>query len=187
MRKIIVSILATALLLIGCSPSSTMSITPSKFSDETEAILNVIGGDDLQFFDISLDETAKSYEIIAYLCTDSSWQESGKIMGGVEDSNFQIAIEVTDTSFTIYSIDDNGHSKSHYPDIGIDFSSVLANGGAKLEVETDIVLNEEIPLLIKIGTDESSMAIYDINELFQVYDYEIGVAFTLKVSDKEVE
>ncbi len=188
MRKITGLVLSAMLFLVGCSANAaSMSVTPSQFSEETEAVLDVIGGDDLEFFDISLDESAKSFEVIAYSCIDGVWSEAGKIMGDVEESDFQIAIEISNSSYTYYKIDESGHTKSHYPDLGIDFSSVLANGGTKLQSETAIVLNEEIPLYIKIGTDDNGIPIYDISDGFEVYDSEIGIAFTLKVLDTEIE
>ncbi len=188
MKKIAVLLLSAMLFLVACSASAaSMNISPAQFSEETESILNVVGGGDLEFFDISLDESAKSYEIIAYVCTNGVWSESGKVMGAVQESDFQIGVEITNNSFTYYKIDDSGHTKSHYPDLAIDFSNVLATGGTKLQGETAIVLNEEIPLYIKIGTDDNGIPIYDINEGFEVYDSEIGIAITIKVSDKVIE
>ena len=49
-----------------------MYIKPSELSDETMEVLDLFD-DEIQFFDISFDETVKSYAISVWVYRDGEW------------------------------------------------------------------------------------------------------------------
>lgn len=81
MKKAISILLAVAMLLSLCACSrnkrSVMTIKPSEFSKETQEVLDLFD-DEIRFFDISLDETVKSYTISVWVYRDGTWNEDGK-------------------------------------------------------------------------------------------------------------
>ena len=83
MKKTISILLAVAMLLSLCACSrnkrSVMNIRPSEFSKETQEVLDLLD-DEIQFFDISLDETVKSYTISVWAVTEHG-MKTAKHMG----------------------------------------------------------------------------------------------------------
>ena len=59
--------------------------------------------------------------------------------------------------------------------------------GSRVEGETQLVLNEETPIWMKIGSETSSMENYNVTEDFRTMDCNAGVVITLTVSDELVE
>ncbi len=57
-----------------------MYIKPSELSDETMEVLDLFD-DEIQFFDISFDETVKSYAISVWGYRDGEWAEDGMTVG----------------------------------------------------------------------------------------------------------
>lgn len=185
LHLVMVFLLILALTACSAGAPAAMSIQPSKFSEETKKVLDLLD-DEMQFFDIRLDESIKSYTISVWAYRDGEWHEDGKI--DVENivPNGQIAIRLTESSCGLYVIDDTGHSKYGYPVIETDFENAVGIGGTRIEKETPIELHKEIPIWVKIGTDKSSMRAMDITENFRAYDCNAGVAITLIVSDELV-
>lgn len=69
-----------------------MSIKPSEFSEETLKVLDFFD-DELQFFDIKLDETVKSYTMSIWVYRDGEWYEDGMTTGQVDYLSNQVAVE----------------------------------------------------------------------------------------------
>ena len=84
MKKIIYALLVGVIIFTLCACSqnkhSTMYIKPSELSDETMEVLGLFD-DEIQFFDISLDENVKSFEISVWVYRDGEWFEDGKTHG----------------------------------------------------------------------------------------------------------
>jgi len=59
--------------------------------------------------------------------------------------------------------------------------------GSRVEGETKLILNEETPILMKIGSKSGSMENYNITEDFRTMDCDAGVVVTLTVSDEIME
>lgn len=188
MKKLVIVMLFALTVLIACSSISkdTMSIRPSEFTKETAKVLELFDNE-LQFFDITLDETAKSYTMSVWVYCNGEWFEDGKIAGGIKFLSDQIAIRLTDSSFDLYVIDKNGHSKFSYPVLETEFENSNAIGVTKIDDVTLLELNKETPIWVKLGTDTRSMEVMDITENFRTSNCNAGIAITLTISDKVVE
>ena len=163
-----------------------MYIKPSEFTEETREVLDLFD-DEVQFFDIVLDETVKSETITVWVYRDGEWEESGKTTGPVDTLERRIAIRLTEDSYELYSIDESGHVKYTSPELNTNFDESMAILGSRVEGETKLVLNEETPILMKIGAEASSMESYNVTEDFRKMDCNAGVVITLTVSDELAE
>lgn len=190
MKKFIVLILSftCVLSLAGCgkTESKGMYIKPSEFTEETREVLDLFD-DEVQFFDLVLDETVKSEIITVWVYRDGAWEECGKTSGPVGDLERRIAIRLTENSYEIYSMDESGHVKYTSPDLNTPFQESIATVASRVEGETMLVLNEEIPILMKIGSESSSMEGVNVTEDFRSMDCNAGVVVTITVSDEVVE
>ena len=191
-KSLLLKSLFIAMLLVftlsGCENKEDkgMYIKPSEFSEETRKVLNLFD-DEVQFFDIVLDETVKSETITVWVYKNGVWEESGNTSGPVELLDRQIAIRLTENSYDLYSIDENGHVKYSYPDLDLSFDESMGIIGSRVEGETKLILNEETPILMKIGSKSGSMENYDVTEDFRTMNCDAGVVVTLTVSDEVME
>ena len=186
-----VSILVAIILVLSLSACAKteqkgMYIKPSEFTEETREVLDLFD-DEVQFFDIVLDETVKSETITVWVYRDGVWEENGKTSGLVDTLERRIAIRLTENSYELYSMDESGHVKYTYPELNVSFDNSVAIIGSRVEGETQLVLNEETPIWMKIGSETSSMENYNVTEDFRTMDCNAGVVITLTVSDEIVE
>ena len=190
MKKKICAILLGALIvtLCGCSQNkpSAMYIKPSVFSEETTEVLNLFD-DEIQFFDIAVDETVQSYAISVWVCRNGEWVENGMTVGNMDHLTGRIAVRLTETSCDIYTIDEDGHAKYSFPTADIPFDKSTGIGGTRIGQQTPIELNKEIPIWVKTGTMANSMRVMDITDDFRNAECNAGIAVTLTASDKVVE
>lgn len=184
MKKTIPALLVAALLfsLCACSQNqqSVMSIKPVAFSAETMEVLDLFD-DEIQFFDISLDDTVKSYSISLWVYRDGQWNEDGRIQGDKDSSAQRIAIRLTENSFELYNVYEDGHEKCSYPVLDNLFEESIGIGGTRIDQETPIVLNEEIPVWVKIGTSTDRL---DVSKNFREIECNAGIAVTFTASDE---
>ena len=189
MKKKIYAILLGVLILTLCACTqnkpSAMYIKPSVFSEETTEVLNLFD-DEIQFFDIAVDETVKSYAISIWVCRNGEWVENGMTVGNLDHLTGRIAVRVTETSCDIYTIDEDGHVKYSFPTADIPFDKSTGIGGTRIGQQTPIELNKEIPIWVKIGTMANSMRVMDITDDFRNAECNAGIAVTLTASDKVV-
>ena len=191
-KSLLLKSLFIAILLVftlsGCENKEDkgMYIKPSEFSEETRAVLNIFD-DEVQFFDIVLDETVKSETITVWVYKNGVWEESGNTSGPVELLDRQIAIRLTENSYDLYSIDESGHVKYSYPNLNVSFDESIGILGSRVEGETKLILNEETPILMKIGSKSGSMENYNVTEDFRTMNCDAGVVITLTVSDEIME
>ena len=181
-------VMMLALVLAACAKidQKGMYIKPSEFSEETREVLRLFDGE-VQFFDIVLDETAKSETITVWVYHDGEWEESGKTYGPVEKQERRIAIRLTEDSYELYTMDESGYVKYTSPNLNTCFGESVAIQASRIEGETKLVLNDETPIWMKIGSEISSMENYNVTEEFRNIDCETGIVITLTVSDKFIE
>lgn len=185
------SVLAAFILLLSLSACAEMDqngmyIKPSEFTEETREVLDLFD-DEVQFFDIVLDETVKSETITVWVYRDGAWEESGKTSGPIDSLERRIAIRLTENSYELYSMDESGHVKYALPDLNTTFDESMAIIGSRVEGETQLILNEETPIFLMIGSESNSMENYNVTEDFRTMDCNAGVVITLTVSDELVE
>ncbi len=185
MNKLLIGLLFLVVAFTGCSVDDTnsMTIKPSEFSQETLKVLELFD-DELQFFDVDVNETAKSFSLSIWGYKENEWQENGKIYGDIRSLNNQIAINLSQNDCELFLIDNSGHSSSYYPEIQTDFENSMGIGGTKLDRKITIELNKEIPIWVKTGTKDGKMRVSDITEDFRNIECNAGVAVTLIVSDE---
>ena len=190
MKKTISVLLAVAMIfsLCACSQNkqSGISIKPTEFSEETLEVLDLFD-DEIQFFDISLDENVKSFESSVWVYRDGEWFEDGKTHGNNDSLGKRIAIRLTENSYELYNISDNGHEKYSYPSLDTPFEESMGIGYSKIDREIPIELNKEIPICVRIGTSSNRMEVLDITEDFRKIECDAGIAVTITVSDEIVE
>lgn len=184
------SILVSIILVFSLSACAKteqgrMYIMPSEFTDETRETLELFD-DEVQFFDIVLDETVKSETITVWVYRDGTWEESGKTSGSVEELERRIAIRLTENSYDLYSMDESGHVK-YTSALNTTFDESMAVVSSRVEGETLLVLNEETPIWMKIGSKSSSMEGFNVTEDFRNMDCNAGIVVTITVSDEIVE
>jgi len=187
MKKLLLMFMAAVLILTACRSSSkndTMLVRPSEFSEETKSILNLFD-DELMFFDFMVDETVKSFSINIWVFKDGNWSEGSGIRGDMDGLKKQIAIRVGE-DYDLYEITENGHNKYNFPKVGTDFSLSTAIASNKISQNTSIVLNKEIPLFVKVGTDKNRLKA-DIMGDFRNIDCNAGVAISVTFSDKTAD
>ena len=107
MKKIIYALLVGVIIFTLCACSqnkhSTMYIKPSELSDETMEVLDLFDNE-IQFFDISFDETVKSYAISVWVYRDGEWAEDGMTVGNIDHLTGRIAVRLTETSCDLYTM-----------------------------------------------------------------------------------
>lgn len=178
-------ILVFSLSACAKTEEGRMYIMPSEFTEETRETLELFD-DEVQFFDIVLDETVKSETITVWVYRDGTWEESGKTSGPVEELERRIAIRLTESSYDLYSMDESGYVK-YTSALNTTFDESMAVISSRVEGETLLVLNEETPIWMKIGSQSSSMEGFNVTEDFRTMDCNAGVVVTLTVSDELVE
>lgn len=190
MKKIICALLAgvLALSLCACARSSqtAMSITPTAFSEETLDVLELLG-DDIQFYDLSLDGSVKSFALSLWVYRDGEWFEDGRMYGGSDTLGRRIAIRQTETSVDLYSISETGREKCSYQALDTPFEESLGIAGTKIDGKTQIELNRALPIWVKVGTASNRMEVLDITQDFREMECNAGIAVTLTLSDEIVE
>lgn len=184
----ILAIIISVLVSSACAKTEQkeMYIKPSEFTEETREVLELFD-DEVQFFDIVLDETVKSETITVWVYRDGIWEENGKTSGPVDALERRIAIRLTENSYELYSMDESGHVKYTYPELNVSFDNSVAIIGSRVEGETQLILNEETPIWMKIGSETNSMENFNVTEDFRTMDCDAGVVITLTVSDEIVE
>ena len=192
-KKFVVLVMGVMLMfsLSACTKDDNntpteMIIKPSSFSKETTDVLKLFD-DELQFFDITLNETAKSERITIWIYKDGEWVQAGHTTGAVNQLNRRIAIRLTDTNYDLYSIEDTGYNKYSSSNLDTTFSESMGISRIRIDGDTPIELNKEIPIVVKFGTDKDYMKVYDISEDFREYECNAGIAITLTVSDQEAK
>jgi len=163
-----------------------MYIKPSNFSAETLEVLELFD-DAIQFYDLSLNETAKSYAMSVWVYRDGEWNEDGKTSGKIDFLTGRIAVSLTGTGYTLYTMDESGHVKYSSPALDTPFEESFGIGSVRIDRKTPIELNKEIPIWVKIGTTSNTMRAMDITNDFRNAECNAGVAVTLTVSDEIVE
>lgn len=185
MKKFVCLFIAIILIFSLCACSSSagqgMSVKPSEFSKETREVLELFK-DELQFFDINLDESAKYFKISVWVKRDGEWAERVCTSDEISWLPARIAVRLTEDSLELYLIDDDGYIKSSHP-LETDFDKSAAFFGSKIDSETPLELNKELALWAKYGTEKTSVEASATLRDFRDVDCNAGAVVTLTVSD----
>lgn len=194
MKKVILIALLTiiSVLLIACNNNSdknhikvsddTMIIQQSKFSDETQEVLQIIDNE-IAFFDYEVDESIKSISMEVWAYKDGQWINSGGTHGDINPGKKRIAIRLNQNSGDIFEIDEKGYTKYTYDNI-VDFSECTMQTYFRLTNPTNIEINKEITLWANLGTSKNALS---SSENFREVDCDAGIAVTITFSDKNID
>lgn len=193
MKKLLSLILMITCIitLFGCNNQNTqinqhaMTIKPSEFSQETLDVLKLFD-DEIQFFDIQLDDTAKSFSISIWQYQDEQWSEIGTTSGQAEFLGNRIAIRLDETTYEIYHMDENGHSSIKSPALDLKFEDTMAKIQWKIDQEEILKINEEKIIYAKVGTNKNEFSTSIISTDFREIECDAGIAITLTIFDKEL-
>lgn len=165
-----------------------MTIRPCKFSKETQKVLNIID-DEIVFFDYDLDETVKFFSINLWFYKNGEWVADGKISNSINSLKNRIAIQLKESEVDVFSIDEmGGFTKYGLLEPGMDFSNSTFVASNRISEPTQIVLNEEIPLWVKVGTDKDSIQTGAFSSSdFRNFDCNAGIAVTVTFYDEKIE
>ncbi|MBQ7889290.1 MAG: hypothetical protein IJ356_05980 [Erysipelotrichaceae bacterium] len=162
-----------------------MNIKPSTFSEETLEVLKLFE-DEIHFFDIKLDDTAKSFAISIWQYQDDQWNEIGSSSGQSEFLGNRIAIRFDETAYEIYHMDENGHSSIKSPALDLKFEDTIAKISWRVDQEEILEMNKEKALFVKVGTNKSEVSTSIISTDFREVKCDTGIAITLTIFDKEL-
>lgn len=193
MKKIIafVVLLTCFSFLSGCDGKTMeqnqlgMYIKPSTFSDETLEVLKLFE-DEIHFFDIKLDDTAKSFAISIWQYQDDQWNEIGSSSGQSEFLGNRIAIRFDDTDYEIYHMDENGHSSIKSPALDLKFEESMTKIWWTVDQEESLGINQEKVLFVKVGTNKNEVRTSVMSTDFREVECDTGIAITLTIFDKEL-
>lgn len=162
-----------------------MYIKPSTFSDETLEVLKLFE-DEIHFFDIKLDDTAKSFAISIWQYQDDQWNEIGSSSGQSEFLGNRIAIRFDDTDYEIYHMDENGHSSIKSPALDLKFEESMTKIWWTVDQEESLEINQEKVLFVKVGTNKNEVRTSVMSTDFREVECDTGIAITLTIFDKEL-
>ena len=164
-----------------------MSIQPSTFSQETTDILKLFD-DEIQFYDIFLDESAKYRKISVWLYGNDGWYKAGETSGEVEYLDNRIAIRLTKEVYELYVIDENGHTKYSLPITEANFENLDEQMDWRLSQKTPIELNKELVLWAKIATDNNdALGTDEMIKDFKNIECSGGVVITITILDEPTQ
>lgn len=180
------------LIFTGCDkqnkdlPQVIMSIKPSEFSKETVDILKLFDNE-IQFFDVQFNDTAKSYSITLWEYYDGEWHGDTESRGSIENVGNRIAIRLTENTYEFIHIDDRGHTKITSPSLQTDFTNTSAKIQWKVSQEETLELDKEKVIFAKVGTNNTVFSSSKLSENFKEIECEAGIAITLTVYGEELK
>ncbi|MGI6028926.1 MAG: hypothetical protein ACOX81_05920 [Candidatus Heteroscillospira sp.] len=189
MKKRLFCLVLVLLLSAGCSaaPEAGLYIAPSEFSEETEDVLKLFSSE-LQFYDLSFDDSVQSFSMDIWLYEDGEWVDAGGTHGGRDFLPERFALRMLDTSCDIYIIDDDGSfTKGSFPLTAIDPGESFALSSWHPDAKTELELNQETALWVKRWLKGSSMEASYSETPFRDAPCDAGIAVTLTLSDQPAD
>lgn len=189
MKKMFAALSVLMLAFTGCAAGapkeaaeSSMSIRPSVFSEETEDVIALLGSTDenIMFFDYTVDDTVKSAEINIWTYQDGEWVSGGSASGWTNALEDRIGLRFREDGYDIFA---NGTCRYDAEKGYGGFADTQGWGAYQLSDTTEIKVNEEIPLWVKIGDDGNGVT---VSRDFRRLDCTAGMAATITFSDKEL-
>ncbi len=165
-------IVLSLLLFTGCN-SKQMSLQPSAFPRETQAMLDLV--DDIYFYDVNNGVGAKRQKISLYECNAGEWHQSSYVYLNKPLSE-RIGFQIKD-----YSIDIYDHTNSNITVASFEYNNQFHNQLYKdygiLDNLEPIAYNEEHILYLKIASSSAIKGPIDMYNLDDIY-CELGLAIT---------
>ena len=177
------------LMFTGCgadapkkAAGTSMTISPSAFSEETEDVIALLKGKDenIMFFDYAVDDTVNYVTIDIWVHENGEWVDGGNTSGPLGASEERIGLRFREDGYDIYA----GGICSYDAEMSYGgFSDTKGWGAYQLSDTTENRVNEEIPLWVKIGDDGNGVS---VSKNFREVDCQAGIAATITFSDEEL-
>lgn len=175
-------LLMGALAACGASQAKTPSISPSKFSEETQQVLSILQ-DEYAFFEYTADSTLRSYSLDLWTCENGKWSNAGKVHGKTEPGKHRLAVRIGGESCDFFEMDEDGSNRYSYP-LASTADAYSSQGSTRLNTEAPIAPEKEIALWVIQGTDQDSLALGNLDD-FRSAECEAGTAVTITFSQQE--
>ena len=200
---VILLIIVGILSLVGCSSGSkekdnyNLYIEPAQLTEEEEKIADLLGvGDNFKIYDFVLDDTVQCIQVNTYRLADGEWKlVSGGGGRAFTDKNGRIALEFKKLAeglgVTIQS-ENTGGGESYQAEVDEELKQLESYGTSALSNKTEIIYEEEIPLILQVMTSQNSCHVYQVEEGFynperyEELGYEAVYAVTIRFSQKTV-
>ena len=186
----IIPMLLSVLMLVGCGTTQAdgkttgkpMTIYPTEFSAETKKVLDILD-DEVMFFTYVTDDSVKSVDLQIWFYENGEWISAGNVKGNKEMTERDIVLRVKESEIDLIQVSETGQSKYTFP-VTLDFSVSGMMVEERLQNTEPIVLEEEIVLYYKVGTEENAIrSETDFREL----PCSTGMALTITFSAENVE
>ena len=202
MKKLIALFLTITgiISMMGCSDTpetvNKMYIEPAQLTEEEENIAGLLGlNTKHRIYDFVLDDTVQTIQVNTYRLVDGEWKLetggggqafsdiTGRIALGFEriDEGIRIAIQ---SEHTGGSTEYESERNEELSEIGGFATSILSD-------KTEIVYEEEIPLVIQVITSKNEVVSYQVDyfntpEEYEKLGYEGVFAVTIRFSQKTI-
>lgn len=199
MKKLICCIVCGVFLaaLSGCAAQPkhpAMYLQRAALTEQEKSIATLLDTDDGQpIYDFVLDNTVQSVAVNVYRLTDGAWEpivDGGQVFS---DAKGRLALGFDNIAegvrIALQSDGSNG-ATSHRTVSEEDFSG-MSRATAFLDDTTEIIYEQEMPLVVQISTTKNGIRSFDVDtfftpEQYESYGYEHVYAITLQFSQKPV-
>lgn len=200
MKRIAISIIAVMMTLsaLACAQihkKPAIYIEKAQLSDQEESIVQLLGANREQhIYDFKLDNHVKSVQVNTYELIDGAWKLVGGGESAFSDEKGRLALYfeniVEGLSVAIQSKNSSG--STHYSTESTQDFTGITRATTALHDLTEIVYEQEIPLVIQILTSQNSVNLYGVEyfftpNLYEKHGYEHIYAITVRFSQKTVD
>lgn len=194
MKRLTALLLAAMLLLSACgskpntpaedqsaerNSAATMSITRTKFSQDTEEVLKLLevkGG----FFDFAVDSSISGYTMNVWVLTNGEWVSNGEISGKIENKQGQIGVQLLDDGCNFFELSSTGHTKySVKYATGLKECSAIGRKGLNTDEQITVIEpGKEQFLYMELGWKDPAIQASMMDD-FRTSNCDAGVAATI--------
>lgn len=198
--SIVLALFLAASALSGCTAAPKaekqpgMYIEAAQLSQEEKKLADLLGANTGQeIFDFSLDDSVRSMRISAYELIDGKWTMTDGSGMQFEDTKGRIALEfdkIAEGLRVAVQEENSGGASAYRTEPDTEFSG-MSCATSTLSDRTEVVYEEEIPLVVQILTTKNEITSYDVEyfghpEEYEKFGYEHVYAITVRFSQSPV-
>mgnify|MGYP000031610531 CR=1 FL=1 len=174
-KRLFIWMILLVLILSGCAKNEGMYVEPAQLTQEEEEIAELLGlNTEHRIFDFVLDDTVQTVSVHVYELENGGWSQisggggldfsdctSGRIALGFDRiaSGVRIALQ-SDKNKSITSYKTETEEES------------LGRATTVLHDRTEVVYDQEIPLVLQIETAKNEIRSYDVSYFNSPEEYE---------------
>ncbi|MGL4735844.1 MAG: hypothetical protein ACRCW2_00180 [Cellulosilyticaceae bacterium] len=199
MKKIVIGLISIGLLVsaTACSgraitqENQEMNLHKVVLTQEEMELLALLGeGGNSTIYDYTLGEHIQSMRVSIYtLNEDLEWEISGDLISQVNYPKGRLAISSEENQEYRISVQDEGGRSAIVTALNEEDGAYSMHGMDWAETTT-LKTNEEVPVLIRVSTNESSMSMYGVESYFEpkrLKGHGEVVAITIMFSEKKTD